>query len=341
MNMLDPARIAAFFTLPGAVELVEAFSSIPPGPVRDSIVAHAQALAVASGWPASHAASVQQPIYQPAPRAEPMIAWVGKKPIAAPAAQANGQDADGVVWRNGRPGKMIRQPAYDQRGRDGKVKRMPASERFFPFPSGQVPDTDDGMVSASGEGQIVERVLQGSTPKAVAQSLGLDVEVVYKLMDRARKAGVVFPRDGDKRVKTNRSKASPFMRRVLTRLPTPPQPWWWEDPDSPIWDNGDLLPTGMMAEKSFALIGPQTTQNFKTMTATASRQGITLRRYVALRAEVVRRAKEGQAPTRIAHDLRQPEFRIYGVLSQVGYSATDAAAEHQRPIVGNVYGSPA
>jgi DNA-binding CsgD family transcriptional regulator len=36
--------------LPGAAELVDAFSAIPPGPLRDSIVHHARMLAENSGW---------------------------------------------------------------------------------------------------------------------------------------------------------------------------------------------------------------------------------------------------------------------------------------------------
>jgi hypothetical protein len=48
--------MAQFMVLPGAAELVEAFASIPPGALRDSIVHHAQALAAqydggpAPGW---------------------------------------------------------------------------------------------------------------------------------------------------------------------------------------------------------------------------------------------------------------------------------------------------
>ena len=52
MSRIDPIQVAQFFALPGAAELVEAFSAIPPGPVRDSVVNHAQVLAQAAGWTA-------------------------------------------------------------------------------------------------------------------------------------------------------------------------------------------------------------------------------------------------------------------------------------------------
>jgi hypothetical protein len=42
--------MAQFFALPGAAELVEAFSAIPPGELRDSAVSHVQVLARACGW---------------------------------------------------------------------------------------------------------------------------------------------------------------------------------------------------------------------------------------------------------------------------------------------------
>jgi transposase len=43
---IDPYVLAQFMTQPGAAELVEAFSSIPPGPLRESLVHHAQVTAM-------------------------------------------------------------------------------------------------------------------------------------------------------------------------------------------------------------------------------------------------------------------------------------------------------
>ena len=45
---IDPLALAQFMILPGAAELVEAFSVLPPGDVRDSVVSHAQVLACAA-----------------------------------------------------------------------------------------------------------------------------------------------------------------------------------------------------------------------------------------------------------------------------------------------------
>jgi hypothetical protein len=317
MNLLDPQRIAAFFAMPGATELVEAFSTIPPGPVRDSIVAHAQALATMSGWPTSHAAGVQ---YGRPPPPEPLIAWQGAKPLAPP--QANGE----VVWRNGRPGKMIAQPAYAQTRADGKIIQMPASERFYPFREGGRQDLKPppDLKSASEDGRIVERVLRGETPKRVADDCRIDVHRVYALMERARREGVVFPRD-KKATPQQKSTAVQWVRRVIS---PGPGPWWWQDPTNEIWEKGHLLPTGVIAERSIALVGPMTSVNFRTMTSSAARRGWTLRQYVAKRLEAYERVKGGEPPVQTAAALKVPEHWVYSVLTQVGYTASDAAHEH-------------
>jgi hypothetical protein len=72
-DTLTPLRIAQFFALPGAAELVDAFSAIPPGPVRESIVLHAQALAAAQS-------PQPQAQRQPPARNGALLAWQGEKP---------------------------------------------------------------------------------------------------------------------------------------------------------------------------------------------------------------------------------------------------------------------
>src|SRR5215831_12285205 len=45
MASIDPIELAQFMVLPGAAELIQAFASLPPGEIRDSVVHHAQVLA--------------------------------------------------------------------------------------------------------------------------------------------------------------------------------------------------------------------------------------------------------------------------------------------------------
>lgn len=260
---LDPIAIARFFSLPGAVELVEAFSSIPPGPVRDSIVVHAQTLAQNMGW------AMGQP---PPNGAHGVIAWVDKAPVAAPALKA-----------------------------------------------------------ISSDGQIVERALRGEAPADIAASLRIDIEVVFRLMERARKeGGVAFPGDETGR---NHSKASKLMKSIRGRPTAPKPPYWWEDPQSPVWDNPGLLPGVLNAKGSMAAIGPMSAQAHKAMSFAAARRGVTLRQQVAERAQIVARVKAGERPVAVADDMRWQAFNVYGLLAQVGFSATQAAGEFDRPIV--------
>jgi hypothetical protein len=113
-------------------------------------------------------------------------------------------------------------------------------------------------------------------------------------------------------------------------------PFWFEDPDSPVWDNPALLPSRVdVNHRSFAFAGPTSLLTFRMMESTAKRNGKTLRQYVAQRWEVAQRVLAGESPTRVAASMRLPEHFIYGVLAQVGYTATQAAADQQRPIVGH------
>lgn len=45
--MIDPQEMARFLVLEGASDLIEAFARIPPGPIRYSLITHAQSLAEA------------------------------------------------------------------------------------------------------------------------------------------------------------------------------------------------------------------------------------------------------------------------------------------------------
>ena len=54
-DTLDMATLARFAILPGAGTLMRAFSEIPPGPLRDSVIQHAQVIAATyTGAPAQH-----------------------------------------------------------------------------------------------------------------------------------------------------------------------------------------------------------------------------------------------------------------------------------------------
>jgi hypothetical protein len=257
MSAIDPIRLAQFMVLPGAAELVEAFSAIPPGPLRDSIVHHAMMLAQTAGW-------------QPTPEHAARV--VGVYPPAAP--------------------------------------RLAS-----PFA--------EGLSSTSAEGQIVERVLRGEDPDAVAVDMGVRPTLVKRLMATARReGGVVFPGDDDtpraaKTTKTAGKRAKPH----FDRFPVPAPPYWWEDPASPIWNNPSILPTfSEDAKGSLAAIGPLDRRMFATMANAAARKGLTLQGLIARRYEILAKIDAGQTPTAISLEMRITPYDVYGLLQRVGRS---------------------
>lgn len=258
MPGIDPLRLAAFMVLPGAEELVEAYSSIRPGPMRDSLVHLAKTYAEGENWTPPH-------------------------PFEA------------------RP-----EPA-----------RLEA-----PTPP---------LVMASQEGQIIERIMLGEAPHAVADATGVRLGVVMRLMRAARReGGVVFPGDDDPgaarptksgKARKTKTKVKPKKFRPA-RVPDPP--YWWEDPNSPIWDDPEDLPTQADDPKgSMAAMGPIDRRSYSTMKRAAEAHGMTLRQYMAQRFEIVRRVEAGETPTKVAIDLRVVPYTIYGLLARIGRSRMD------------------
>jgi hypothetical protein len=217
-------------------------------------------------------------------------------------------------------------------GRMGRVEVLaatPATPRRLPSPFAE------SLVATSLEGQIVERVLRGEAPHAVADDLGLKLGLVVQAMAKARReGGVVFPGDDAKPAKAapgpkpKRRKGFAINgRRLPLMMPVPPGPWWWEDPASPVWDNPKLLPTNVeRAEGSMAGLGPHDTRNYATMTRAAATRGQTLRQYLAQRFEVLRRIEAGETPVQVSLSLRITPYEVYGVLAKVGRGRMATAA---------------
>jgi hypothetical protein len=263
---IDPIQMSQFFALPGASELVEAFSAIPPGPVRDSVVSHAQVLAQASGW----TPPVPFGMDPPAPR------------LANP----------------------------------HEPKRL-----ISPFA--------EGLAAKSQEGQIIERLMRGEADHVVADDLGVPLGAIVRLKRKAqREGGIEFPgdkQDGKGKPKAWKTSVKPASRKgvplVMDRFPLPAPPYWWEDPQSPIWHNGRLLPNmSESADGTLAAVGPNDYRTYATMTQAAERNGLTLRQYIARRVDILRRVAKGEKPVDIAISLRSSAHVVYGLLAKVGQS---------------------
>jgi hypothetical protein len=89
IQTLDPITLARFMVLPGAAELIAAFSAIPPGRLRETVIQHAQALADAhEAAPAHQRAPDPLAVFGAAPVARrPALPRPAQTPAAAPVTQ--------------------------------------------------------------------------------------------------------------------------------------------------------------------------------------------------------------------------------------------------------------
>ena len=155
------------------------------------------------------------------------------------------------------------------------------------------------------------------------------------LKRKARKeGGLAFPGD-ELQAKPGRPKKSPLKGRTLNAMPVPPGPWWWEDPESPVWDNHHLLPS--LSEKShgsMAAIGPHDVKTYRTMELAAARHGMTMRDYIARRLDIVHRVEvRGEKPTDVALDTRMSTYKVYDLLTKIGRGRMHTYAERAKAMV--------
>jgi hypothetical protein len=219
------------------------------------------------------------------------------------------------------------------------VDARPNIRSVGPAPKRLPSPFSEGLAARTVEGQIVERALRGESDHAIAADLGVKLGLVVQLKRKARKeGGLTFP--GDEQVQKFKAKSKASKKgRKLHALPVPPGPWWWEDPDSPVWENHHLLPSlSEKAHGSMAAIGPHDVKTYRTMELAAARHNMTLRAYIAQRLEIVRRVElRGERPTEVAIDMRVSAYAVYGVLSKVGrgrmetVNATAAALAEMEP----------
>lgn len=84
---IDPIALARFMVLKGAAELVDAFSAIPEGALRESIVSHAQAIAFTYDEARQSGAPIPDPLEVAMRTVQPRT---GRPQLALPAAEGSG-----------------------------------------------------------------------------------------------------------------------------------------------------------------------------------------------------------------------------------------------------------
>lgn len=196
----------------------------------------------------------------------------------------------------------------------------------------------EGLRAQSPEGQIVERALRGEGVHTIAADLGVKLIIVTRTLEKARKeGGVVFPGDGNpgkgkaakKRVAGARYNAAG--RRIAEPWPVPPPPYWWEDPNSPVWEDPTSLPPQVAkAPPGPAGFGPLDRRSYATTLNAAKRKGHTMRDHMAQRWDILRRINAGETPTEVALALGIVPYSVYGLLSAIGQSRMTMAVAAQR-----------
>lgn len=95
---IDPITLARFMVLPGADELVAAFSAIPPGPLRDSVISHAKVMAQTYDDARLAGAPIPDPLQNVAPRTV-LAAPPAAQALPAPKVKVQSPEAQAVRLR--------------------------------------------------------------------------------------------------------------------------------------------------------------------------------------------------------------------------------------------------
>lgn len=149
---IDPITLARFMVLKGAAELVDAFSAIPEGHLRESIVSHAQAIAFTYDEARQNGAAIPDPLDLAARASSPRNGFA--KPLALP------------------PGQTAPQTAQEAR-------QTPPADR-------------PGVKTQTPGSAAVKLRLLGKSPQEIAADLDMDLGDVQAALREARAAGVKF-----------------------------------------------------------------------------------------------------------------------------------------------------
>lgn len=221
---IDPVTLARFMVMPGAAALVEAYSRIPPGPLRESIISHAQVMALTyDGAPVANRMPDPLLLAAGASPQHPPPALDGPKSrapkLASPAARAvelrlSGIRAARIAQRLNMPKMEVEAALADARAAGLKFPRDPPSGRAGHVTStGYLTRMEDlgGREravmdkAARSYGIKLERYLElrallvelrkKNTPiEELAVALKpLRVEVIWRLITQARNAGIDIP----------------------------------------------------------------------------------------------------------------------------------------------------
>lgn len=184
MTAINLDVLARFALLPGAAELMQAFSVIPPGPLRDSVIHHAQVIAQEyAGTPPQHRAPPPQALAPTSPAAKPVK---GKPPALALVGQRTppvGDDPHLKIVQMRLEGFTIPQIMAEVGLGRSAVFRTLAAARKAGAPVPQQSPREDLQA------QVVKLRKKNWTQAAIAKQLSCSKSHVETLLREARAAG--------------------------------------------------------------------------------------------------------------------------------------------------------
>jgi DNA-directed RNA polymerase specialized sigma24 family protein len=308
--------MARFLVLPGASRLLQAFGAIPPGILRDSVIAHAEAIATTY---------LGAPIGQQMP--DPIRAMAPAASAALPPAQEPNTDSlESEIIKLRLAGKLpkdiakklkidvqkVYQAAYE--ARKAGIE-LPNTRKLLKGKKTKTP-WHVRLEDVSGQGRVqigYAATKRGITPEAylerrqIALRLALenapweeilkatgeqDPKVVSAWLSNARTAGYPVPYITAADNPERRNAGTAWTRPEAAPAPEPPpqQPEIANGPHKPVF-----LPLSELSPRAYAAI-----------LAASKRRNLTIHAYTELRESIIAHRMRGLTPTEIANVTGEP-----------------------------------
>lgn len=317
---LDPIQMARFFALPGAFRLMSAFSRIPPGALRDSVIAHAEVMAVEYDGARAGGAPIPDPLAVMAALAPPVAP--APEQAALPAPNRRGASVEEQVVRMRMQKKTSIEIAESMAGLSRqkvdvilnmarkagtKFPALPKTKlegKRFVSDMKELSQTGYGAMrdAAARRGKTVEQWMaaralfvelrrQDRPIHIIAQRTGIDEKTLMGWLYAARSAGIDLP------LYTAETDAEFEPVEPETKAPAPRL----------------KLTKGA---RVFPLLADLNTGVINNMTAAAAKRGMTLTAYAELRENIVRLRQDGMSRGDIAIRTGVDEIFVGNTLTQ-------------------------
>ena len=317
-NHLDPMMLARVLVMPGAQDLFDAFSRIPPGPLRDSVIQHARIIADQyTGAPAQY--QMVDPLLAAAQAMPPPGAMLeARERPAAPAPRLQGFEAEVVRLRHDRlnPSQIAQQLGVKTYRVDKVIAEARRAGVKFPTvkeadparaPEKRTFQTNVDDLSRQGHAlaaraaqrrgltledymerkrRSVELAQQGMPTAEIAKLVNMDAKAVGLFLSNARAVGIVVPYN-------------------YVRASEPAG----EEPDPP---RQNVVPV------DGRYFGPATAMRGAALTAVqrgAMNRNMTVQAYLDLQESIVRQRIAGVTIEDLLRQTGEPDYFIRDVLS--------------------------